>query len=68
LLIYCATISLGCATSLTGEVGVTVVNYCVLLQVAKNKLLEKQEENMLDKLQKKACSLQKVSTYHHQCS
>jgi len=32
-----------------------------------NKHLEKQEENTLDNLEKKACSLQKVSTCHHQC-
>jgi len=33
-----------------------------------DKRLEKQEENTLDNLEKKACSLQKVSMYHHQCS
>jgi hypothetical protein len=72
LLIQCATVTLDIATSVTGEVGVTVVDFCLLLQVPKNKMLdkhlEKQEQNMLDKLEKKACSLQKVSTYHHQQS
>jgi hypothetical protein len=70
LLIHSATVTLNTATSVTGEVGVTVVQFCVLFQVPKNKMLdrhlEKQEENTLDKLEKKACSLQKVSVYHHQ--
>jgi hypothetical protein len=66
---FYATVSLDLPTSLTGEVGVTIVNYCVFLQVPKNKMLdehlEKQEESTLDKLEKKACSLEKVSTYYH---
>jgi hypothetical protein len=33
-----------------------------------DKHLEKQEENTLENLEKKACSLQKVSMYHYQCS
>lgn len=69
-LFFYATVSLGCLISLIGEVAVTIVNYYVFLQVAKNKMLaehlEKQEENTLDKLEKKACSLQKVSTYYRQ--